>query len=86
MSRLTHDSDRAVRFAYITFRFVLRRIPFHGLRHTAATLMFANGESVPVVQQRLGHGSAQITTEIYAHVLPTMGKAAAQRLGKLLHG
>jgi len=64
----------------------VRVIPFHGLRHTSASLQFANGESVPVVQHRLGHTTAQVTTQIYFHLLPTVGKAAAQRLAKLLHG
>ena len=64
----------------------VRKISVHGLRYTSATLMLANGESVPVVQQRLGHVSPMMTLSVYAHALSSMQQSAAQRLGKLLHG
>lgn len=45
-----------------------REIKFHGLRHTAATLMIANGIPVPTVQQILGHQAVE-TTMGYVHAL-----------------
>ena len=64
----------------------VRAIKFHGLRHTSATLLLAAGEPVHVVAARVGHAKVTTTLETYAHALPSHGKAAASRLGAILHG
>jgi integrase len=64
----------------------IRRIKFHGLRHTCATLLLRGGEPVHVVAERLGHADVQITLNTYAHVLPDMQQGAADRLAAVLHG
>jgi integrase len=46
------------------------RTGFHALRHHYASLLIAGGESVKVVQSRLGHASAHETLETYAHLWP----------------
>src|SRR5262249_16805017 len=46
----------------------VRRITFHGLRHTCATLLLQDGVHAKVVSERLGHSSVAITLDIYAHV------------------
>ncbi len=56
----------------------VRRIKFHGLRHTSATLALKAGVPVKVVAQRLGHAKTDITNDIYAHALPSMQKDARQ--------
>ncbi|MFE5340716.1 tyrosine-type recombinase/integrase [Isoptericola sp. NPDC056578] len=43
---------------------------FHELRHYYASLLIRHGESVKVVQTRLGHKSAQETLDTYAHLWP----------------
>ena len=43
---------------------------FHVLRHFYASLLIRYGESVKIVQERLGHASAQITLDTYAHLWP----------------
>jgi integrase len=60
-------------------------ITIHGLRHTSATLLLKAGVPPQVVQRRLGHKRIEITLGIYAHVLPSMQRDAARRLGALLH-
>ncbi len=40
----------------------------HQLRHTAASLAIAFGADVKVVQQMLGHSSASMTLDTYAHL------------------
>lgn len=55
-------------------------IRLHDLRHTHASLMLALGVPVKVVSERLGHASATITLDVYSHVLPGQGKAAADML------
>jgi integrase len=62
----------------------VQRIRLHDLRHTHATLLLQAGENVKVVSERLGHASITITLETYSHVLPTMQKAAAEKLQRLL--
>ncbi len=64
----------------------VKRIKFHGLRHTVATLMLSAGVPAHVVQRRLGHAKIEMTLGIYAHALPSMQQDAASRLAKLLHG
>jgi integrase len=60
------------------------RIRFHDLRHTAATLLIAEGVPIGVVSQMLGHTSAAFTLSVYAHVLPGMGRDAAIAIGRAL--
>jgi integrase len=43
---------------------------FHALRHFYASLLIRAGESVKVVQARLGHASAAETLNTYAHLWP----------------
>ena len=43
---------------------------FHDLRHYYASLLIRHGESVKVVQARLGHASASETLDTYAHLWP----------------
>jgi integrase len=63
----------------------VRRIKFHGLRHTVATLMLSAGVPAHVVQRRLGHAKVEMTLNIYAHAMPSMQQEAAARLAALLH-
>jgi len=64
----------------------VRRIRFHDLRHTSATLLLSSGTPVATVSQRLGHSKTSITHDVYSHALPGEQAASAARLGKLLHG
>ena len=43
---------------------------FHELRHYYASLLIRHGESVKVVQARLGHASAAETLDTYSHLWP----------------
>jgi integrase len=61
----------------------LPRIRFHDLRHTAATILLANGENLKAVQERLGHAAAAMTLDVYGHVLPDFQRAVADRLDRL---
>ena len=64
----------------------VKRINFHGLRHTCATLLLKARIPVPVVKERLGHSSVQITMDLYQHVLPSMQEEAANELAKIIFG
>jgi integrase len=62
----------------------IRKIKFHGMRHTCATLLLKAGVPAKVVQERLGHIKVEITMNIYQHVLPDMQEDAAAKLGAIL--
>jgi integrase len=62
----------------------LPNIPFHGLRHSFATLMLAGGEHPKVVQEMMGHSGIRVTMDFYSHVLPDMQREAVDRLGVML--
>ena len=56
---------------------------FHDLRHTSATHELANGGNVKVVAERLGHSSAKMTLDVYAHAVPTLQKESAKKMAEL---
>ena len=58
----------------------LPTITFHGLRHTAATLLLYLGEHPKVVQELLGHAEITTTLDIYSHYQESMGRKAASRI------
>ena len=62
----------------------LPRIPLHGLRHTHATLLLAQGVPIKVVSQRLGHATIAMTMDTYAHVLPAQDRDAATAIATAL--
>jgi integrase len=70
-------------FRSIMKRAGLPRIRFHDLRHTSASLLLMAGENIKVVSERLGHEDIEITLKTYSHVLPTMQKAAAEKMNRI---
>jgi len=58
----------------------LRRIRIHDLRHTFASLLIQNGESLAYVKEQLGHHSIQITVDIYGHLVSGANRQAVDRL------
>ena len=64
----------------------LTDLRLHDLRHTAATLMLQNGDSVKNVQEALGHHSAAFTLDVYGHVTEQMKKESADRMEQFIQG
>lgn len=62
----------------------LPAIPFHGLRHTSATLLIASKQDVRTVSSRLGHAQASTTMNIYAHALKETDRKAVDALENML--
>lgn len=65
-----HPDAVSTRFVRLVRESGVRRLTFHALRHTHATLLLANGVPLHVVSRRLGHASEAFTARRYAHVLP----------------
>jgi integrase len=56
----------------------------HELRHSAASLMLAQGVKIQVVSQVLGHSSIRMTADVYGHILDPDRKEAAEAMGSVL--
>lgn len=74
------------RFARLCTVAKVRKITFHGRRHTCATLLLADGEPLHIVAERLGHHDVGVTLKVYAHVQKSHQRNAAARIRALLHG
>ncbi len=59
-------------------------IRFHDLRHTAATLLLAQGVHPKVVSEMLGHATISLTLDTYSHLVPAMHAQAAAAMDALL--
>ena len=57
-----------------------RHIRIHDLRHTFASLLIQQGESLAYVKEQMGHHSIQVTVDIYGHLVPGGNRAAVDKL------
>lgn len=76
---------------YSAFKTVARRIGcpdarFHDLRHSYAVSALRAGVDIKTLQTSLGHSSATITLDIYAHATLEMQRTGAEQLGAFLKG
>lgn len=62
----------------------LPRVPFHGLRHSAATALITLGVPLRVVSDLLGHAGIVITADYYAHVEKALRREAADAMDRAL--
>jgi integrase len=58
----------------------VRRIRFHDLRHTCASMLLTLGVAPRTVMEVLGHAQMSITTDLYSHVMPTTLRDAADAM------
>jgi integrase len=58
----------------------LPNIRFHDLRHTHASMLFEQGESITYIQHRLGHSNPSVTLSVYAHWIKTENQEAVCKL------
>jgi integrase len=72
-------------FNALTVKAGVRRIRFHDPRHTFASLMFSQNVPPRVVMDVLGHSTLAITTDLYAHIMPSALVDAATAMDSL-HG
>jgi integrase len=62
----------------------LRKVGFHSLRHTNASILIAAGMDILTISRRLGHRKASITLDTYGHLIEGADAAAAAAIGKIL--
>jgi integrase len=74
-----NDLRRQILYKALDFAGI-RRVRFHDLRHTFASLLLQQGESLTYIKDQLGHFSIQMTVDIYGHLIPGMNKQAVDKL------
>jgi integrase len=74
LTRHFHKSLEAIGF---------EKMPFHNLRHTAATILLQAKVHPKIVQEMLGHSTITLTLDTYSHVIPGIQKEAADSMDRL---
>ena len=87
----TWENGKYIHPNYFTLKFnrlskdsgINKRVRFHDLRHTNATLLLSQGVDFKVIQERLGHSDIGTTLNIYSHVTTEMQKSASKKISNL---
>ncbi|NIK10872.1 site-specific integrase [Alkalibacillus almallahensis] len=67
-------------FERILKRAGLPKLPIHSLRHTHVVILMESGwNDYKQIQERLGHGSYQITADVYAHISDRINQEGMQK-------
>lgn len=81
------ELGRRIKPGYITMAFPkllaksgLKRIRFHDLRHSCASLLYAHGVSLKDIQEWLGHSTISTTANIYTHLDYSSKEASANAI------
>ncbi len=59
-------------------------IRFHDLRHSAASLLLAQGVDLRAIMELLGHSTIALTANTYSHVLPSLKRGTADAMEAML--
>jgi len=59
-------------------------VTFHGLRHIHVSMLIKAGVPINTISARVGHSTPSITHDIYAHLLPGMGRHAVDLFESML--
>lgn len=62
-----------------------KEVPLHGLRHTSATILIAEGVNITNVSSRLGHSRVDMTLNVYSHALTDIDRLASDTVEKFLY-
>ncbi|WP_405804299.1 tyrosine-type recombinase/integrase [Streptomyces sp. NBC_01187] len=73
-------------FEALSARAEVRKVRFHDLRHTCASLLHEQGANARTIMQVLGHSSIRVTMDIYTFVRLDEQRDAIGRLGDALSG
>ena len=65
-------------------RYNLKRITFHGLRHTSISLQISRGIQVQIISKRAGHSNVTVTHNTYSHFFENEFKEVANVMNDIL--
>ena len=68
MGNIIRPNYLATSFQVLLEKNGMRKIRFHDLRHTCASLLLKNGVPMKQIQEWLGHSDFSTTANIYAHL------------------
>ena len=77
--------DRMLRKIAVSAGLEDKQYGFHALRHTFASLLFANGEDVKVVSELLGHSDVQITYNTYIHLIDESKRLTINKVSDIIN-
>jgi len=73
-------------FSMTLTRLGLPHVRFHDARHGFASLLLAQGVSLKVVSEALGHSGIQVTADTYAHLTNEQRRGAAEAIERAIGG
>ncbi|HAP8920215.1 TPA: tyrosine-type recombinase/integrase, partial [Enterococcus faecium] len=83
----TMEDGRLMKPQYVTHRLSklikkngLKKIRFHDLRHSNASIMLDSGQNMKSIQEWLGHASYSTTANLYTHLTAGVKDRAAEAL------
>lgn len=79
----THEPDGAAKPPQ---RILTKKPRVHDLRHTYASWQIAAGTPLNIIRDQLGHESITTTVDLYGHLMPDAGRAAAAAMTAALGG
>ena len=68
MGRLITPGFLTQHFPLVLERNGMKKIRFHDLRHSCASLLYSNGVALKDIQEWLGHSDISTTSNIYTHL------------------
>ena len=80
------QSNLRRRFARLCDEAGVGQLTPHELRHSAATLLLAQGVPLHVVSEVLGHSSIRETKDVYGHLVAEDSRRAAEAMNRVLYG
>ncbi|MGI6702093.1 MAG: tyrosine-type recombinase/integrase [Christensenellales bacterium] len=83
-SRQLYPSTIAYWLAKTLDELGIEQVNVHSLRHTNISLQIAAGVPLKTVSARAGHSTTKVTADIYAHMIQSSDRAAADKLGEIL--
>ena len=81
--RLLRPNYVTEHFSWLIQKYGLKKIRFHDLRHTCASLLLSNGISMKQIQIWLGHSTFSNTADIYARLDLSAQKQSAAAMGSM---
>ena len=84
--RPRNPSSVRKRLQLILERADCKKVRFHDLRHTFATMALEHGMDVKTLSATIGHVSSATTLDIYSHITDTMQRQAAVHIDRKIGG
>lgn len=86
MGKLISPGFLTQHFPLVLERNGMKKIRFHDLRHSCASLLYSNGVALKDIQEWLGHSDISTTSNIYTHLDYSSKVSSAQAIVGILPG